>query len=202
MAAFGAYHGLNPGMGWLFALALGLQRKSARAIWVSLAPITLGHAASVGLVAALVLAAGSLIPLSGLRLATAGVLLAFGLYKLFTYWRHPRWVGMKVGLADLFAWSFLMALAHGAGLMVAPTLVGIAGSDGSHHLGMASGAGLSLAVGLHTLTMLAVMVTIAWVVYRKAGLAILRKSWVNFDLIWAVALTVVGALALLSALAA
>jgi hypothetical protein len=196
MVGFGAYHGLNPGMGWLFALALGLQQQSERAIWVSLVPIAAGHAASIALVAVLLLAVGQLLPLWALSRLTALVLLAFGVYKLFTYYRHPRWVGMKVGMRDLAAWSFLMAVAHGAGLMVAPALLGVAGTTGSHGMGVASGAGMALAISLHTLSMLAVMASVAWVVYKKLGLAVLRRSWINFDLLWAVALLVVGGIAL------
>jgi hypothetical protein len=201
MIGFGAYHGLNPGMGWLFALALGLQQKSERAIWQSLLPISIGHAASIILVAALVLAAGHLISTTHLRFITAGALLAFGTFKLLTYYRHPRWVGMRVGVRDLFFWSFLMAAAHGAGLMVAPVLLEISAAVGRQGADVASGTGMLLAVGLHTLAMLGVMVAVAVVVYRKLGLRILRQSWINFDLIWAVALFIVGAVAVYRAFA-
>lgn len=200
MAGFGAYHGLNPAMGWLFALALGLQQRSERAIWRSLLPIAVGHAASLAVVALLVLVGTRFISTSTLSLLTAITLLAFGLYKLFNYYRHPRWVGMKVGTRDLLAWSFLMAVAHGAGLMVAPTLLNIASLCGSPHLQLSMGAGLSLAVGVHTLTMFTVMAVIAWIVYKKLGLAVLRQSWINFDLIWAIALLIVGSVALWVAL--
>jgi hypothetical protein len=196
MAGFGAYHGLNPGMGWLFALALGLQQRNERAIWQSLLPISIGHAVSIVLVAALVLAAGHWISTATLRFATASALLAFGVVKLLTYYRHPRWVGMRVGMRDLFFWSFLMAAAHGAGLMVAPTLLEISAAGGQQGARLNSSIGMLLAVGLHTVSMLVVMAIIAWIVYRKLGLKILRKSWINFDLIWAVALLVVGATAL------
>ena len=201
MIGFGAYHGLNPGMGWLFALALGLQQKSERAVWRSLLPISIGHAVSIVLVAALVLAAGHLLSIATLRVMTAATLLAFGVVKLLTYYRHPRWVGMRVGMRDLFLWSFLMAAAHGAGLMVAPTLLEISAAAGPP-TSLTSGAGMLLAVVLHTLSMLAVMATVAAVVYRKLGLKILRQSWINFDLIWAAALLIVGATALYFAFAA
>lgn len=203
VAAFGAYHGLNPGMGWLFALALGLQQQSERAIWLAMVPIAIGHATSVALVAGAVLALGTVVRPGILELIAAAVLLGFGLYKLRTYYRHPRWVGMKVRAHDLVAWSFLMATAHGAGLMIAPALVVVAaapaampGMPGMHE---APGT-LAVAVGLHTAAMLLVMGTVAWIVYRKVGLAVLRRSWVNFDLIWAIALLAVGALATLFAL--
>jgi hypothetical protein len=200
MIGFGAYHGLNPGMGWLFALALGLQQRSERAVWRSLLPISIGHAVSIVLVAALVLAAGHLLSIATLRVMTAATLLTFGIVKLLTYYRHPRWVGMRVGMRDLFLWSFLMAAAHGAGLMVAPSLLEISAAEGPP-ASWTSGAGVLLAVVLHTLSMLAVMAIVAAVVYRKLGLKILRKSWINFDLIWAAALLAVGATALYFAFA-
>jgi len=189
MVGFGAYHGLNPGMGWLFALALGLQQKSVRAIWQSLLPISIGHALSIVVIAAVVLVAGQLMSISLLRHLTAMVLLAFGIVKLFTYYRHPRWVGMR----DLFLWSFIMAAAHGAGLMVAPTLLEITAKTSQAGATMTSVAGLILAVGLHTAAMLSVMALVAAIVYYKIGLKVLRQRWVNFDLIWAVALMFTGA---------
>jgi hypothetical protein len=200
MVGFGVYHGLNPGMGWLFALALGLQQRSERAIWLSLLPITAGHAASIAIVAVLLLAAGQFVSLAILRLLTAVVLLSFGVYKLFTYYRHPRWVGMRVGMRDLFAWSFLMAFAHGAGLMIAPILLAVAGSSVKIQAHHSSGTAMSLALGLHMLAMLVVMACVAWIVYKKLGLSILRRSWINFDIIWAGALFVVGGIALIRAI--
>lgn len=194
MVAFGAYHGLNPGMGWLFALALGLQQKSERAIWQSLLPITAGHASSIALVAVAILSAGGFISMPVLRYVTATLLLVFGVFKFFTYYRHPRWVGMRVSMRDLFLWSFIMAVAHGAGLMLAPSLVEIAGVGKSAAVN--SAIDLMVALGLHTGAMLVVMAAIAAVVYRVFGLKILRQGWINFDLIWAVALIAVGATAL------
>lgn len=196
MIGFGAYHGLNPGMGWLFALALGLQQKSERAIWRSMLPITTGHAASIVLVAALVLAAGNWLSITHLRYTAAAVLLVFAVFKLFNTYRHPRWVGMRVGMKDLFLWSFLMAAAHGAGLMVAPVLLEVGHAAAGPSAGFMSGVGMLMAILLHTAAMLAVMLVTALVVFRKLGLAILRRRWVNFDLIWAVALLVVGSTAL------
>ncbi|MDT8305111.1 MAG: hypothetical protein RRC07_04190 [Anaerolineae bacterium] len=208
MVAFGAYHGLNPGMGWLFALSMGLQRQSERAIWVSLLPIAAGHAASLALVAVLVIAGAQFLSTTILELATAAVLLSFGLYKIINHYRHPRWVGMKIGMRDLAWWSFLMAVAHGAGLMIAPFLLGMtanasAGGEHAAHAShgaatLSSGVEMSLSVAVHTLSMLVVMALVAWIVYKRLGLAILRQRWVNFDLIWAVALLVVGGIALLS----
>lgn len=200
LIAFGAYHGLNPGMGWLFALSLGLQQKSERALWLALLPIAAGHATSVGIVALLVYAGAHFIPLQPLQIFTAVLLLAFAIFKLFNYYRHPRWVGMKVGLGDLFGWSFLMATAHGAGLMVAPALLGVTHLHTGHAMYLPPGAGLFFAVALHTSVMLTVMGLIAWIFYRKVSLAVLRSNWINFDLIWAVALLVVGGVALVIAI--
>jgi len=212
MMAFGAYHGLNPGMGWLFALSLGLQRRSDRAIWSSLLPITAGHAFSLLVVALLVVASARFISTSIVEIATALVLIAFGVYKIFNYYRHPRWVGMQVGMRDLTWWSFLMATAHGAGLMIAPLILSMtvpsAGMQMDHMDHMepmahqaAMGAGLNpeIALGIlvHTLSMLVVMALVAWFVYKRFGLKILRSHWINFDLIWAAALLIVGTIALL-----
>jgi hypothetical protein len=213
MAAFGAYHGLNPGMGWLFALSLGLQRRSDRAIWTSLFPIAFGHALSLLVVAMAVVASAQFLPASFLKLATALTLIGFGLYKVFNYYRHPRWVGMQVGMADLTWWSFLMATAHGASLMIAPLVLSMttpaaemhmdhttmAGEHATHYamLGAGLNSEVMLGVLLHTVAMLLVMALIAWVVYKKFGLRILRSHWINFDLIWAAALLIIGAIALL-----
>ncbi|UHQ56685.1 MULTISPECIES: hypothetical protein [Microbulbifer] len=207
MLGFGAFHGLNPGMGWLFALSLGLQQQRERVIWLSLLPIAAGHALAICLAVVLVLLGLQVVSLTALQWITAGMLLLFGLYKLFNYYRHPRWVGMKVGARDLFLWSFLMATAHGAGLMVVPALLGVAGSmEGAHaghagHAGDGTSGGLVMlgAVALHTGAMLLVMGATAWIVYRRFGLAILRQRWVNFDLIWAVALLVAAVIAALMA---
>jgi hypothetical protein len=197
MVGFGAYHGLNPGMGWLFALALGLQQKNERAIWRSMLPITAGHAASIVLVAVLVTAAGHWVSIMHLRYLAASALLVFAVFKMFNLYRHPRWVGMRVGMKDLCVWSFLMATAHGAGLMVAPTLLEVGqASAGPETTGLTAAAGLVGAVLLHTAAMLTVMLITALVVFRKLGLAILRRRWVNFDAVWAVALFIVGGTAL------
>ena len=213
MMAFGAYHGLNPGMGWLFALSLGLQSQSERAIWRSLLPITAGHALSLLVVATVVLAGARFLPVPVLEIGTAVLLIGFGIYKIFNYYRHPRWVGMQVGMRDLTWWSFLMATAHGAGLMIAPLVLSMtvptagmpmnhttmAGEHVHHHAAMVAGLNPEVTLGIlvHTLAMLAVMALVAWVVYKKFGLQILRSHWINFDLIWAAALLFVGTIALL-----
>jgi hypothetical protein len=199
--ALGAYHGINPGMGWLFAVALGMQEKSSRAVWRALGPIAVGHALAIGVVVMLAGLIEAVLPLSALKMLTAGTLCALGLYRLLRH-RHPRWGGMQVGFGDLTIWSFLMATAHGAGLMVLPILFRIpndgveaatTGMNHHHHLSAMGGASTDLtAVFIHTLGYLVVTGLVAWVVYRKLGLGLLRKAWLNLDLIWAVALMVTG----------
>src|SRR4029450_9787356 len=119
MVLLGAYHGINPGMGWLFAVALGMQRGSARGVWGALPPAPPGHAAAVAVVLLAVGLAQIVIPMDTLRVLVASMLTMLGLYRLWRH-RHPRFGGMQVGFRDLTVWSFLMASAHGAGFMVLP----------------------------------------------------------------------------------
>src|SRR5437667_9273806 len=105
LLGLGAYHGINPGMGWLFAVALGLQEKSRRAVLAAIPPIALGHALSVGAVVVLLWAAAASVPHGALRIGSAATLFGFGLYRLVRS-RHPNWVGMRVGFRDLTLWSF------------------------------------------------------------------------------------------------
>ena len=201
----GAYHGINPGMGWLFAVALGMQEKSSRAVWRALVPISVGHALAIGVMVALAGLVQAVLPLRSVKMGVAVILFAFGFYHLLRH-RHPRYGGMQVGFGDLAIWSFLMASAHGAGLMVLPILFGMGGRDSiagppvsMHHVTLAalSGSATNLsAVLVHTLGYLVVTGFVAWVVYEKLGLALLRKAWLNLDLIWAVALVVTGSFVL------
>ncbi len=186
----GAYHGINPGMGWLFAVALGMQEHSSRAVLRSLVPITLGHALAIGVV---VLIAGLIqvvLPLNYVKIVVACLLVALGLYRVIRS-RHFQWGGMRVGFLELTAWSFLMASAHGAGLMVLPVILQMAPM---HHMHGAGGMGATL---VHTLGYLTVTAAVAMIVYEKVGLAILRKAWFNLDLVWAVALIATGCVALM-----
>jgi hypothetical protein len=198
MVFLGAYHGINPGMGWLFAVALGLQHGSARGVWRALPPIAAGHALAVGLVLLTVGLAQMVVPPDALNVLVAGLLSSMGLYRLWRH-RHPRFGGMQVGFRDLTAWSFLMASAHGAGLMVLPfvmqppTLLSAAGHEHAHHIVSTSGAAvIAMTFGVHTLSYLIVMTLAAWVVYRKLGLGLLRTAWFNVDRAWAAALVVTG----------
>ena len=192
--ALGAYHGINPGMGWLFAVARGMQEHRARAVAWSLLPIALGHALAIGVVVVIAQAAQGAIPMLYIRIGVAAALVGMGVYKLIRG-RHFRWGGMQVGFRDLTIWSFLMASAHGAGLMVLPVV--LAGPH-VHHMTAAQGATSGVwATLVHTLGYFTVTAAAALLVYQKFGLAMLRRSWFNLDLIWAVALVVTGFVALL-----
>jgi hypothetical protein len=205
MVLLGAYHGINPGMGWLFAVALGMQQGSARGVWRALPPIALGHAASVGVVLMIAALAGLVLPLDALKVVVALTLATLGLYRLWRH-RHPRYGGMQVGFRDLTVWSFLMASAHGAGFMVLPFVMpapaGPSAAGHEHAAHMASShtpaaAADAAAVAIHTLAYLVVMALAAWVVYRKLGLSLLRTAWLNMDWLWAGALVVTGVVVLL-----
>ncbi len=200
LAVLGAYHGLNPGMGWLFAVGLGLQEQSRRAVTGALLPIAVGHELSVALVVVALGGALATGPAAVVRSLGAVVLIGFGLWKLVRP-RHPRWVGFRVNRRQLVLWSFLMSSAHGAGLMLLPVLLGL-GSDGQgsgneHALLEPAAGGASwwaggMAVVVHSAAMLVAMGIVAVVVYEKVGLGVLRRGWVNLDLVWAGALVVAG----------
>lgn len=200
LVLLGAWHGVNPGMGWLFAVSRGLQERRGRAVVGALPPIALGHALAIAVALVVVAIVRASVPLVVLRWATAAILIGFGISRLFRH-HHPRWVGMRVGFRDLTVWSFLMATAHGAGLMVAPLFV-VDGARPSCH----ADAGVMLAgpidyvaaTAAHTAAMLAVAGLIALVVYHKLGLALLRRAWFNLDWLWALALVGAGVFAALA----
>ncbi len=189
----GAYHGVNPGMGWLFAVARGMQEQRTRAVVWSLPPIALGHALSIGVVILIARLAQVVLPLAYIRIGVGIALVGLGVYKLIRN-RHFRWGGMQAGFRELTIWSFLMASAHGAGLMVLPVV--LAGSHAYHHHAASQGGVSGVwATLIHTFGYLSVTTLVALLVYRRFGLALLRRSWVNLDLIWAIALIVTGLVA-------
>lgn len=194
LAGIGAFHGLNPGMGWLFAVALGLNRRDRRIVWLSLLPIALGHALSVAAVAAAFVWAGVLIDARIFSIGSGLTLIGWGLYHWRYGHRHRVRVGMQTGLAGLGFWSFLMATGHGAGLMLWPALMPICFPAGAEPGAGAPLATAALGIGLHTLAMLAVTAAIAVAVYEWIGLELLRRAWINLDLIWTIALVAAGAL--------
>ncbi len=203
IAALGAYHGLNPAMGWLFAVALGMQDKDRKAVLRALPPIALGHELSLVLVVAAVLGLGLLADPSVLRLAAGIALILFGIFRFWKPRAHFRWTTMRVNRRELAWWSFLMSSAHGAGLMVAPVLIGGAASEAAahDHALEATGDGAALLTGalgllLHVGAMIAVMAVVAVLVYDKLGVAVLRKAWINLDGVWAGAFVLAGVLTL------
>jgi len=202
LAGLGAFHGVNPAMGWLFAVALGLQTGERGAVARALPPIALGHAASITIVALIVVLAQTALDPLPLQLAAAAALVGFGLFRLQRGYRHRFRAGMLAGTGDLVVWSFLMATAHGAGLMIVPVLLKLPFCPApgmaldAHATITATLAGSLwtglLAVAVHTAAMLLVAGAIAWLVLRWLGLAVLRSGWINLDLLWSTALIGVG----------
>ena len=206
MVFLGAYHGVNPGMGWLFAVALGLQQGSARGVWRALPPIAAGHVLSVGVVLVAAGLAQIVAPPEALNVLVAASLISMGLFRVWRH-RHPRFGGMQVGFRDLTVWSFLMASAHGAGLMVLPFVITptapIAAASHEHARHITTAASNvamvdAVAVGVHTMAYFVVMTLAAWTVYRRLGLSLLRTAWFDMDRVWAAALVVTGVVVLLN----
>ena len=198
VAALGAYHGIDPSMGWLFAVALGLQeRRRSKVVW-ALGPIAVGHLVSIAAVVAIIGGLRVFFAIDLLRPVGAAALIVFGLFRFIWPRAHPRWVAMRVNAAELGLWSFLMASAHGAGLMLFPILIGMTpNSEHAHHMAAMHMHSITQAIAvvlLHTGAMIAVTGVIAIVVYQWVGLAILRSAWINLDTIWAGALVAAGVL--------
>jgi hypothetical protein len=208
LIGLGAYHGVNPAMGWLFAVSRGMQERSRRAVLRSLVPIAIGHEMSIALVAGLVVGLSVVADSSTLRLVAAGTLFAFGIFRFVKPHAHFRWTSMRVSDRELTLWSFLMSTAHGAGIMVAPVLIGLEGSVDRSGAKAHDRADLSLldasigvgAVGiaLHVIAMLAVMGVVAVLVYDRLGLKVLRTAWINTDQLWAGAFVLAAFITLLS----
>ena len=205
--SLGALHGLNPGMGWLFAVALGFQRGDRRAVWRALGPLAIGHALAIAAAVALALGLGLVVPSAGVRWAAAVLLIGLGAWQLRGH-RHPklgRWrVGLRATGRELALWSFVVATAHGAGLMAAPFALramqsGVASHMGhAHHSSAAVASVVSVdwptlwATSVHTAGYLLVTAVLAVVVYERAALNLVRRAWINFGLVWAAALILTG----------
>jgi hypothetical protein len=204
--ALGLYHGVSPAMGWPLAVANGLSERRAGAVFRTLLPLGGGHFAAMAVVLVPVAALGWLVQWSTeIRLAAAGLVLAFGVFRLL-WRRHPRALA-RIPPSRLAWWSFLMATAHGAGLMLVPFMVGLCtpAADAAHARVDAALAGSGLATALavatvHTLAMMVAGLAIAWAVYRYLGLQFLRRAWFNLDVAWAASLIVAGAAGLWTAL--
>jgi hypothetical protein len=199
LAGLGFFHGINPAMGWLFAVALGLHRQSRRIVVASWFPIALGHAASIAVILSAVVVFGLIFDRAMLSRGAAAILLGWAIWHACFGHRRRLRVGLQTGLAGLALWSFLMSTAHGAGLMLIPLvpplcLPGLpAGSlTASNSIPVAIAA-----LTVHTVAMLATIATVSVIVYEWVGLAFLRSGWINFDLIWVAALGACGALLLI-----
>jgi hypothetical protein len=197
LVGLGAFHGLNPAMGWLFALALGLHRHNRRIVWLSPLPIALGHAVSIAMVAGAFLWAGFAIDLRSVRIGAAVFLIGWAFYHWRYGHRHRVRIGMQAGLAALAVWSFLMATTHGAGLMLWPVLMPLCFPAASQPSSTGPLFTALLAIGIHTLAMLTVTTAVAVAVYEWIGLEILRRAWFNVDMIWTLALLLAGGLLML-----
>jgi len=207
VVASGLYHGINPGMGWPLAVSAGLMDRSPRALLAALGPLAAGH-----LLAMLVL----LLPFAVLvalvewqrpiQVGASLVVIAFGVFRLVDR-RHPRALA-RIRPTQLGLWSFAVAIAHGAGLMLVPIYLGLcreADLDKGHEAaGALMNANLGVAVlvsVVHATAMIAAGGCVAWLVYRYLGLKFLSRSWFNLDATWAVSLILVGTIALVLSLA-
>ncbi|ALL68121.1 membrane protein [Paraburkholderia caribensis MBA4] len=187
----GIFHGVNPAMGWLFAAALGLQHGSRKALLMALPPLALGHAVSVMFVTTSAVALGLFTHTVHLRIVMGILLIAWAAYHHFYGHRQRVRVGMTAGFVGLALWSAAMATMHGAGLMLLPALLPLCGA------GMPVGSSLE-SVGqvtaVHTVVTLVTASAIALAAYQYLGLGLLRRGWINFDWLWCGALSVTGAL--------
>ena len=193
--AIGAYHGFNPGMGWPLAVSNGMWAKQETAVFTTLFPLAAGHFLAM---------ASVLLPFSllfqyldwsvAIRLGAGVLVVAFGVFKLFNR-GHPRALN-RVPPSQLTLWSYLMATAHGAGLMLVPIYFGLCTTNPSHAAMaalMSSGPAMSVLVCVvHTLAMITAGGTMAWIVYRYFGLRLLRLAWLNLEAVWAVTLILTG----------
>jgi hypothetical protein len=192
LAGLGAFHGLNPAMGWLFAVALGLHQHDRRVVWLSVIPIALGHALSVAVLAAAFFWAGLIVDARIVRIGAGLVLIGWALYHWRYGHRHRVRFGMQTGLLGLGVWSFLMATAHGAGLMLWPVLMPLCIAAASEPDSAGPLATALVGIGVHTLAMLLSTTVVAVAVYEWVGLEILRRAWINVDLVWTAALIAAG----------
>jgi hypothetical protein len=206
LVALGAFHGLNPAMGWLFVVALGLYERSRSVVLISLIPIAIGHAAAIAVVVYAVVGLGMAIDEGVFRILSGVLLIAWGAYHLLYGHRHRMHIGLKTGLLGLGAWSFMMATAHGAGMMLIPVLMPLEhaamldqGGEHAHHMVATTSLWIAtLAVIVHSFAMLIVTGAVALVVYQWIGLDFLRRGWINLDVIRSAALIGIGFWMLLS----
>jgi len=201
LALLGFFHGIDPGMGWLFAVSFGLQERDGRALLRALPFIALGHEGAIGVMVVVLTVTSSLFAAKIVLLGGGAILLGFGLWQLFTT-RHVRWVGMRLSYWQLAGWSFVMSSAHGAGLMLLPVFAFPVDEHVSAlnlHRGVLHVAATGLtALLVHVGVMILTCGVVALVVYQVLGLGILRRAWFNFGRVWAFTLVGAGVAVLLS----
>jgi hypothetical protein len=200
VVASGLYHGVNPAMGWPLAVSAGLMEKSPRALFLALGPLAAGHLLAIF---AMLLPFGLLLGLAEWRreiqLAAAFVVIGFGVFRLFDR-RHPRSLA-RILPTQLGLWSFAIAIAHGAGLMLVPIYLGLcratAADDSATGRLVEGNLGVAVVVAtVHVVAMIGAGGCMAWLVYRYLGLKFVSRSWFNLDAVWAISLILVGAIAL------
>ena len=203
--ASGLYHGVNPGMGWPLAVSAGLMERSSRALVAALWPISVGHLLAMLLV---ILPFALLIALfewqRQIQIGASLLVIGFGIFRLVNR-RHPRTLA-RIRPTQLGLWSFAVAIAHGAGLMLVPIYLGLcraadfnSGHEAASALINANLGMVVLVSAVHSVAMIAAG-GLAWLVYRYLGLKFVSRSWFNLDAIWAVSLILVGALSLAASL--
>ena len=201
----GVYHGINPGMGWPLAVSAALMERKPKAMPKALAMLALGHfLAMIGILLPLSLMMFLVAWQVEIRIGAGLVVIAMGLYLLINR-RHPK-ILARIHPARLALWSFLAAMAHGAGLMLVPIYLGICaiGPDETGHLAaealMSSNVSIAFAVAAaHTFAMTAAGGIIAVIIYLWLGLKFLSRTWFNLDIVWALSLILVGAFGIYSA---
>lgn len=192
----GLYHGLNPAMGWPLAVANGMTDRRAASVFATLLPLGGGHFAAIAVGLAPFALLGWYVAWSqAIRIGAGVAVLLFGVFKLVNR-RHPRMLA-RIAPTRMAWWSFLMATAHGAGLMLAPFMLGLCAAPGHGDVARAlsqATMGMALLVAVvHTVVALLAGIAIAWIVYRYLGLGFLRRAWLNLDAVWGVSLVLAGA---------
>lgn len=202
VVASGLYHGVNPGMGWPLAVSAGLMQRSFRALVAALGPLSVGHLLAMLLV---LLPFGLLVTLvewqRQIQISASLLVIGFGVFRLFNR-RHPRALA-RIRPTQLGLWSFAVAIAHGAGLMLVPIYLGLCRASDLDRGHEAAGALINANLGMailvsvvHSVAMMTAGGFSAWLVYRYLGLKFVSRSWFNLDATWAVSLILVGALSL------
>lgn len=182
-ALLGAFHGINPAMGWLFAVFLAIHRSQKRVLFYAIIPIATGQILGDGLVIAAQTFARFHLPAGTVHLSIAAFIVIYGIYRLFRYYRHFKWAGgLNVGYGQLILWSFLASSTHGSGLLFAPFIL-----EASSIMDL-----VPLWI-VHEMAMLTSMTVISLSVYHL-GIAKFKKYLVNFELVWAILLIAVGVL--------